>query len=147
PLPWFLARIDRDATAIVGTTRQKERENELLRSVYDVAPLDDLLGGVYAAERLRTYLVASFVAAATGLVCLGIYATFSYVVSVTKREIGLRVALGATRTKVVSRLMSKALSVVAVASAAGLVLSLALTGTLSGMVYAVSASDPVTFAA
>lgn len=147
PMPWFLARIDGDASAIVGAIRQKVREIEPLRSVYDVAPLDDLIGGVYAEERLRTYLVASFAAAALGLVCLGIYATLSYVVSVTKREIGLRVALGATRTKVVSRLMSKALSVVAVASAAGLVLSLALTGTLSGMVYAVSASDPVTFAA
>lgn len=147
PMPWFLARVDGDAAGIVGAIRQKVREIEPLRSVYDVAPLDDLIGGVYAEERLRTFLVASFAAAALALVCLGIYATLSYVVSVGRREIGLRIALGASRTKVVSRLISRTMTVVAVASVAGLALALALTGTLSGMIHGVSASDPVTFVA
>ena len=74
------------------------------------------------------------------------YGTLNYVVSVRRREVGLRVALGAVSRNIVSEFLLKALRVVGIACVVGLVLSLAFGRALQGMLYEVSPSDPVTLA-
>ena len=100
----------------------------------------------YAQDRLRTALLALFAGAALALVCLGIYGTLSYVVSLRRREVGLRVALGALSGTIVAQFVTQALRVVGVACAVGLVLSIGFARALSGLLYGVSPFDPLTLA-
>lgn len=73
--------------------------------------------------------------------------TLSYAVSLRRREIALRLALGAVWDRIVRQLLFQALRVVAGACVAGLVLSFAFTRLLTGMLYGVSAADPFLLAA
>jgi ABC-type antimicrobial peptide transport system permease subunit len=68
----------------------------------------------------------------------------SYIVTLRRREVGLRMALGARRRAVTSRFLFQALRVVGVASLAGLLLSLLFTRTLSSTLFGVSSTDPIT---
>jgi ABC-type antimicrobial peptide transport system permease subunit len=68
----------------------------------------------------------------------------SYVVSLRRREVGLRVALGSLRSTIVTHYLARAMEVVCVANTVGLVLSLAMSRTLSSMLYGVSPFDPLT---
>jgi ABC-type antimicrobial peptide transport system permease subunit len=140
----FLVRTRGEPTAFIGAIREKLKEIEPARSVYDVLPLEARIGAEYAEDRLRTALLALFAGAALSLVCLGIYGTLSYVVNLRRREVGLRVALGALSGDIVSQFLRKVLRIVAVACAAGLALSFMFTRALSGMLYGVSPSDPAT---
>jgi putative ABC transport system permease protein len=142
----FLLRTAGDPSAIVGAVRQRMKEIEPSRSVYDVVPLTERIGAEYAQDRLRTALVVLFAGAALSLVCLGIYGTLSYIVSQRRREVGLRVALGALSSTIVAQFVTQALRVVGVACAVGLVLSLAFGRALSGLLFGVSPFDPLTLA-
>jgi putative ABC transport system permease protein len=142
----FLLRTQGDPSALVGAVRQRMKEIEPERSVYDILPLTERMGTEYAQDRLRTALVVLFAAAALSLVCLGIYGTLSYVVSLRRREVGLRVALGALSSTIVAQFVTQALRVVGVACAAGLVLSIGFARAMSGLLYGVSPFDPLTLA-
>jgi ABC-type lipoprotein release transport system permease subunit len=140
----FLLRTHGDPSSIIETVRAKVKEHEPLRAVYDVAPLSERIGNEYTDDRLRTAALGLFAAAALSLACLGVYGTLSYVASLRRREVGLRVALGALQGHIVRQFLAKALRVVAISCAAGLVLALALSRSISGMLYGVSPMDPLT---
>jgi putative ABC transport system permease protein len=143
-LPLYLVRTAGDPMAVAQAVRRKMYELEPLRAVYDIAPLTETIGNAYAENRLRTWLLVFFAAAALSLACLGVFSTLSYIVSQRRREVGLRMALGAVRRNIVAQFMMKALRVAGIACVAGLALSFAFTRVLSGMLYGVSPSDPVT---
>jgi putative ABC transport system permease protein len=147
PVPFFLVRASGDPANLISTIRARLGELEPLRSVYEIAPLDGLIGDVYAQNRARTFLLTLFSMTALALACLGIYGTLSYIVNLRRREVGLRVALGARQGNIVKQFLSKALRIVAIACMAGLALSFAFSRVLSGMLYGVSPQDPVTLAA
>ncbi len=147
PAPWNLIRTAGDPLAAATMLRRKIAELEPSRSVYEIAPLADVMGEAYSQNRLRTMLITVFAATALALACLGVYGTLSYVVSLRRREVSLRVALGAMSGRIVAQFLSRALRVVGAACAAGVVLAFAFTQTLSGMLYGVSPMDPLTFAA
>lgn len=144
PYGWFLARTTGDPEAIEPTLRGKIKELEPLEAVYDVVPLERRIAGAQAQSRLRTILLAAFAIAAVALACLGVYGTLSYVVSLRRREVGLRIAVGAGRRNIVAQFVRRALGVVGAGTVAGIVLSLALGRVLSGMLFGVSPSDPAT---
>jgi ABC-type antimicrobial peptide transport system permease subunit len=143
----FLVRTREDPAAVAGLVREKIKQLEPLRAIYDVAPLAERIGDEYAQDRLRTVLLALFAATALSLACLGLYGTLSYVVSLRRREVGLRVALGALSRNIVAQFLLKALRVVGIACAIGLALSFAFTRALSGMLFGVSPWDPATLSA
>lgn len=144
PTPFVLVRTRGDPDTIVATVRAKMKQLEPLRAVFSIASLDEQIGGAFAENRLRTVVLALFAGAALALTCLGLYGTLSYVVSLRRREVGLRIALGALQGHIVAQFVSKALRVLAVACAAGLVLSFESARALQGMLFGVSATDPVT---
>jgi predicted permease len=145
-LPLYLVRTTGEPMAVADAIRRKMYELEPLRAVYDISPLTEYIGDAYAENRLRTWLLVFFAAAALLLACLGVYGTLSYVVNLRRREVGLRMALGAVRRNIVLQFMVNALRVVGIACAAGLALSLAFTRVLSGMLYGVTPTDPLTLA-
>jgi predicted lysophospholipase L1 biosynthesis ABC-type transport system permease subunit len=144
PTPWHVIRTAGNPAAAATAVRRTIRELEPLRSVYDIAPLEQRMGDAYAENRLRTWLLSLFALTALALVCAGVYGTLAYAVSLRRREVALRLALGALRTTVVTRLMGTSLRVVAAASLAGLGLALLFTRSLSTMLYGVTPTDPAT---
>ena len=142
----FLVRTRGSPDAVADAVRAKIKQLEPLRAVYDVKPLVERIGDQFAQERLRTAALVLFAGTALSLACLGVYGTLSYVVSLRRREVGLRVALGARESDIVAQFVTKALRVVAIACAVGLALSFASARLLSGMLYGVSPWDPLTLA-
>ena len=111
----------------------------------DVKPLDAYLGQSVAQRRFSMTMLAVFSAAALVLAALGIYGVLAYSVAQRTREIGVRMALGARDTAVASMIVREAFGVVGAGLALGAVAALALTRVLSGLLYDVSPTDPVTF--
>jgi predicted permease len=147
PFRVFLVRTHAEPMAVAQAVRLKIKELEPLRSVYDMAPLEEWIGDAFAQNRLRTVLLVSFALTALLLACIGLYGTLSYVVSLRRREVGLRLALGALRRDIVGHYVMKGLRVIAPACVAGLALAAASGRFISGMLYGVSAYDPATLVA
>jgi len=84
--------------------------------------------------------------AALVLAAVGIYGVMSYSVACRTSEIGIRVALGATRGDVLRLVVGEALAVAGAGAAVGLLAALGLSRLMSSLLYAVTASDPLTFA-
>ena len=145
PSPYFLIRTQSDPALLSEAIRRRIHSIDPARSVYDISPLDQHLSDTFAEDRLRTLLLTLFALTAISLACIGLYGTLSYFVTVHKREIGLRLALGAVRSRIVARFLMQAMAVTALGCAVGLCLAFLSTRVLSGMLYGVSASDPQTF--
>ncbi|HTD62020.1 MAG TPA: FtsX-like permease family protein, partial [Gemmatimonadaceae bacterium] len=142
----FLVRVRGDPGPVAPAIRAAIHEIEPARSVYDVAPLADQIADAYATNRLRMILLSCFASLAMLLACVGLYGTISYSVNVRRGEIGLRMALGAVRERIIRQFLSQGLVVSGLGCAVGIALALALTRFLSGMLYGVSATDPATLA-
>jgi putative ABC transport system permease protein len=144
PFPWFLVRTTGQSTSAVGAIRVKLQELEPLRSLYDIAPLEERIGDAYEQNRLRTIVISVFAVTALSLACLGVWGTLSYLVTLRRREIGLRLSLGAPRAGILSHFLGQAVRIAVIACACGLALSAFFARVLSSMLYGVSASDPIT---
>lgn len=124
-----------------------------LRSVDPDVPLDDaapMAQRLYASTadpRVLTELLAAFGALALALAAVGIFGMLSYSISTRRREIGVRMALGARKGRVVGMLMGQGMRHAAIGAAAGLVVALVGTRALAATLYEVSATDPWTLAA
>ena len=142
----YLARTHGAPSAMAETIRRAVHQVEPFRSVYDVKPLADQISDAYSQHRLRTMLLAFFASAAILLACVGLYGTISYAVNVRRREVGLRLALGAMRAEVVRHFLAQGLLASVLGCAGGVAIALAFTRLLAGMLYGVSANDPATLA-
>jgi putative ABC transport system permease protein len=147
PGTFFLLRTHGDPAAMAETIRRKIHEIEPNRAVFDVTPLEEHLSDAFAENRLRTVLLSFFAITAISLACVGLYGTLSYLVNTRRREVGLRLALGALRGQIVQKFLGQGLAVATVAALAGLGLSLAFTRLLAGMLYGVTPRDPYTLTA
>src|ERR1035438_3031294 len=105
PGTFFLVRTHGDPRSMAEVIRRKIRELEPQRSVYEVAPLGDHISDAYSENRLRTILLAFFAITAVSLACVGLYGTLSYLVNARRREVALRLALGAMRTQAVRQFL------------------------------------------
>jgi putative ABC transport system permease protein len=147
PNSFFMVRTRTNVRAMAATIRSKLRGLEPNRSVYDMVPLEDRLTDAFAQNRLRTVLFGFFAVTAVSLACVGLYGTLSYSVNLRRREVGLRLALGAMRTRIVRQFVTRGLIVAVIGCAVGLGLGAAFTRVLAGILFGVSASDPPTWAA
>ncbi len=145
PEPYFLIRTAGDPAALASTIRREVQKTEPGRSIFDIMPLDRQLYDSLAENRLRTLLLTLFALTAIALACVGIYGTLSYFVTVRKREIGLRIALGAIPHQILSKFLLRGVGVSVAGCAAGLVLAAVLSRLLASMLYGVSRLDWVTY--
>jgi len=145
PFTHYLVRTRTEPAALAETLRRTIHQIEPNRSVFDIEPLRERLNASFAEDRLRTILLSVFAATAVSLACLGLYGTLSYFVSIRRREVGLRLALGALRQQIALRFLAQGLWVTIIGSLFGLVLAAASARLLSGMLYGVSSFDPATF--
>jgi putative ABC transport system permease protein len=146
PTPYFVVRTQGDPQSVAQDVRVKMKELDPLRSVYHIAPLEERIGEAFAENRLRAIVLGLFAAAALSLTTVGLYATLSYIVSLRRREVGLRLALGAARRRIVSHFLAQGLGIVALGCACGIALALGAAQVLTGMLFGVSPYDPLTLA-
>jgi predicted permease len=107
--------------------------------------LQQLVDKSVSPRRLVVILLGGFAVFALILASLGIYALISYSVSQRTQEIGIRMALGASTRDVQSRIVFQTLRLAAVGMAIGVAASWAIARSLSGLLFGVTATDPVTF--
>src|SRR5262249_38982773 len=117
------------------------------QSVSNVRTMEQILAQSIAARRFSMLLLTVFATAALALASLGIYGVMSYAVAQRAREIGVRIALGAQARDVLRLAIGQGMRLALTGVALGLVASLALTRTIKNLLFGVSATDPVTFAA
>lgn len=116
-------------------------------AITDVRTMANYVTDATARRRFQTVLLTVFSALAVLLALVGLYALLSYSVRQRTAEIGVRMALGASRRDVLSLVMFQGAKLTAAGLAVGLVIALWATRALSGLLYGVSPTDPVTFLA
>jgi predicted permease len=147
PGTFFLVRTRNAPMTMAETIRQQIHDIEPQRSAFDFAPLEQHFSDGLAENRLRTILLTFFAATAISLACIGLYGTLSYNVNIRRREVGLRLALGALRGQIVRQFLWQGLAVCMLGCVAGFALAAASTRVLVGLLYGVSPSDVPTLSA
>jgi ABC-type antimicrobial peptide transport system permease subunit len=130
--------IARAATAIVGETDPNQ-------SFLDVQTFSTRVANRIWQRRLAGALVGGFAGLAMLLAAIGLYGVLSYSVSQQTREIGVRVALGASAAGILGNVLRRGLKLATIGVLVGTALALALSRVIARMLYEVSATDPVTF--
>jgi predicted permease len=133
--------------ALAPKVRQALREADPNLPIVKIDTVDEQLGDVLIQERLMATLSAFFGGVALLLACLGLYGVISYSVGRRSTEIGIRLALGATRRGVLAMVLRESLALVAAGMALGVPVTLACARLVAARLFGVSASDPQTIAA
>jgi len=123
----------------------------ILRAIApDVPPRFRTFAQIYSASlgdrRFNLVLVAVFAGTALVLAVAGVYGILTHTVTQRRREIGIRLALGASRGRVLRMVLGQGLGMTGAGIAIGIVAALALTRTLERLLFGVTATDPLTFA-
>jgi putative ABC transport system permease protein len=147
PDPYFLVRTAHVHPATVPDIRATVNEIDPDRAVYGAQALPEALSRTVAQPRLGMFLLLLFAGTAQLLASIGLYGVLSQLVASRRREIGVRLALGAPRMRVARGVVAQAGFMTTVGLAAGVGLALAASRLLTTMVYGVSPRDPLTLAA
>jgi predicted permease len=113
--------------------------------VFGAEMLTDAVSSSLAERRFSMQMVAGFALTALLLAGLGIYGVISYIVSERTREIGIRLALGAQQANIMRMVLRQGLTLAVVGTGIGLVGALVVARLMSGLLFGVSPTDPVTF--
>ena len=148
PLGQGISLVARAITApgtIAPTMRTAIAALDPTQSTYDVRTLETALADSIAPRRLITFLLEIFAGAAVLLVVVGIHGVMAFFVSQRTREIGVRLAVGATARDVWLMVTRKGMTVAAAGLVAGIVAATALTRVMTALLYQVSPRDPMTY--
>ena len=140
------ARTDVSAEALLPSIRQRIHDIDAGLALANVNTMDQWLSNSAAQPRLNTVLLGTFAIVALLIAAIGIYGVLAYSVNQRTREIGLRMALGATPRSVLQLIVGQGMKVVLIGVSIGLAGGLALGRAVSSLVFGVPVHDPVTFA-
>lgn len=144
---YFTIRTSGSPASVVPQIRSVVRALDPNLPLEPVRPLTEVLGESIARPRFYTTLLTLFAALALGLAVIGIFGVMSYVVAQRQHEIGIRMALGADRTRVLAMIVGNALALAGLGLAIGLAGALVLGRLLRTQLYGVDVFDPLTVAA
>jgi predicted permease len=143
----FLVRTEADTRLTMSTLQAALRSAHPNLVLSELLPMRQVLRRTLVGERFLLLLLGGFAATATLLASLGIYGVMSYSVSQRTRELGIRIALGAGRERVLGMVLRRGLALTAAGLAIGLAVAWATTRALSSVLHGVSPTDPWTFGA
>jgi predicted permease len=135
-----------DPIAISAQIRQQIQSIDPELPVFHAETLDDVLSTSLSVRRFSMEMVAFFAATALLLAGLGIYGTISYVVNEQRREIAIRLALGAQRGNILKMVLRRGLGLAAAGAGLGVAGALIVSHLMAGLLYGVSPTDLPTFA-
>jgi putative ABC transport system permease protein len=143
----IVARTDGDPQALAGALRRTVGTLDPDIPVADVQTMTAAVDAATARPRFLVVLLGAFAGAAVLLAAVGLYGVTSYAVSRRAQEIGVRIALGASRRDVVRLVVREGAGYAVAGTAAGAVAALALARGMRGLLFGVGAADPLTFVA
>jgi putative ABC transport system permease protein len=141
----LLVRAEHDAAALTTAVRHAVLAVDPNQPIWDVRTLDDRVDATFSTPRLYTYLLAIFAGLALLLAAVGLYGVLAFQVSRRTREFGIRLALGALHSQVMTLVLRRGLRLLAAGVALGLIGSLALGRVLTTLLYRTSMFDPAVF--
>ena len=144
---YVAVKTDADPRSVIGAVRAELRALDRDQPIYDVRTLEQRLGASLARPRFSATLLALFGGLAVVLTAVGLYGVMSYTMAQRTHEIGVRMALGAGKRDVLRSAIGQGLRLAVLGVSLGLIGSLALTRSISTLLYEVSPTDPATFAA
>jgi predicted permease len=133
--------------ALAAAVRAALRPMDPALPLTEVRVLEELVAQSVAPRRLVAGLLGGFAVFALALAALGLYAVIAYGVAQRTRELGIRLALGATAADVRRRVLAETLRLAAAGAVVGFAAAAAFAGALRGLLFGVPAADPATFAA
>ncbi len=135
-----------DIAAIPDQVREQVQSVDATLPVFGAQTLDETVSASLSQRRFSMEIVALFALTALALAGLGIYGVTSYLVSERTHEIGIRLALGAGRRSLLQMIVRQGLGLAIAGAAVGLVGALVVSHLMTGLLYGVKPTDPLTFA-
>jgi len=142
----FIVRTAGDPRSLAAAVRDEIRALDKDLPPFNIKTMNDLMYESLARERFTTLLLTIFAGLALVLASVGIYGVMSYAVTQRTHEIGIRMALGAQTRDIFRQVVGQALRLAGLGVALGLAAAFALTRLMASLLYAVSTTDPLTFA-
>ena len=139
----IVARTPTDPQAVLRQIQNIVRSADSDMPVYDVRTMEDHIGIALLPARLGGSVLGLFGLLGLTLAAVGIYGVMAYSVSQRRRELGIRVALGADRSSVIKLVLGEGLKLTVIGTVIGLVLSFGAAQLVKGLLYNVQAIDPV----
>lgn len=143
----LVVRTEKDASTLTPSIQNAIRGIDRNIPISEIQTMEQVIAGSTSQPRLYLFLLVSFASLALVLASVGIYGVMSYAVSQRTKEIGIRMALGASEGQVLRMVLSGSVQVVLVGGVLGVLGALALGRVMNTFLYGVQASDPVTFVA
>jgi putative ABC transport system permease protein len=142
---YLTIRTASDPQALVHTVRREVASLDQTQAITDVQTMEQLVSRALARPRFNTLLLGLFALMAAGLASVGIYGVMSYTVTQRTNEIGIRIALGASRLDVLKLIVGHGLKLTLIGVVLGLAGAFVLTRVMTSLLYGVSTTDPITF--
>jgi predicted permease len=143
---YVVIRTNGDAAAMAPAARAAVREIDRDQAVFRVESMDEKVAITTAWRRFYTALLGCFAVVALALAMVGVYGVTAFSVAQRRREIGIRMALGARRGSVLGLVLGQALLLAGLGVALGLAAALALVRVAASLLFGVSATDLGSFA-
>jgi len=141
----FIARTTGDPANLLAVVRQEINEVDADLPVYDLRTMNQVIAESVAQRRFTMLLLAVFAVTALLLAAVGLYGVTAYAVTQRMQEIGIRMALGASRRDVMRLIVGQGMRLALAGVSAGLLAAVAATRLMKSLLFAVSATDVTTF--
>jgi putative ABC transport system permease protein len=142
----LVVRTGIEPEVLVSTVRKELRNVDVDVATAGVRPMHQFLAAAVAARRFNMELIAIFAVTALLLAAAGLYAVIAYLVSQRTREIGIRLALGATPRHILRLMMGQGMKLTLIGVAIGFVGAVAVTRLMRSLLFAIAPTDLLTFA-
>lgn len=145
--PYLVVRTNGDPGSVQTAIRSAVHDLDKRLPVYQVSTMEDYLSKSAAHPRFQTFLLTCFAGIALVLAAIGLYGLLSYMVAQRTLEIGVRMALGAQRSGVLGMIVRRGMVLALLGVGLGSAAFATLTPVISGMLFHVHSTDPITLAA
>ena len=141
----LFVRSEGNPMALADSVRDRIHAIKLDQPVQNVQNVAELVSQSVATRRYTLVLIGTFAVVELVLAAVGIYGVISYITAQRTREFGIRIALGATRDRVISEVLRRGVRLIAIGSLIGLVGAFVMTRSVSALLFEISPLDPVSY--